>query len=55
MNKDDYELLSLILKAEVYCDDKDVAAGDLDYDGRLTTADLKLLNEYIKKLSGGKK
>ena len=55
VNKDDYELLSLILKAEVYCDDKDVAAGDLDYDGRLTTADLKLLNEYIKKLSGGKK
>ncbi|MBQ8783692.1 MAG: hypothetical protein IJZ57_07980 [Clostridia bacterium] len=53
VNKNDYELLSLILKAEVFYDDKDAAAGDLDFDGTLSTADLKLLEEYIK--SGGKK
>lgn len=54
VNKDDYELLSLMLNAEVYFDNKDIAAGDLDYNGKLTTADLKLLGEYIKDLSGGK-
>lgn len=51
VNEDDYELLSLILKAEVFYDDKEAAAGDLDFDGTLTTADLKLLEEYVK--SGG--
>lgn len=53
VNKDDYELLSLMLNAEVYYDNKDIAAADLDFSGTLTTADLKLLKEYIE--SGGKK
>ena len=47
VNKDDYELLSLIINAQVNYNDKEAAASDLNYDGRLTTADLKLLAEYI--------
>lgn len=47
VNKDDYELLSLIINAEINYNDKEATAADLNYDGRLTTADLKLLAEYI--------
>ncbi len=53
VNTEDYELLRLILTAEVFYDNKKATAGDLNYDGKLTTADLKLLKEYLK--SGGTK
>ena len=47
VNRDDYELLSFMINAEIYYDNKEAAAADLNFDQKLTTADLKLLAEYI--------
>ena len=48
VNADDYELLSLMINAEIYYDDKEATSADLNFDKKITKADLDLLLQEIK-------
>ncbi len=48
VNADDYELLRLMINAEIYYDDKEATSADLNFDKKITKADLDLLLQEIK-------
>ncbi len=49
VNSDDYELLRLKLVTDMEFDDKEMAAADLNFDKKITKADLDLMIEYLKE------
>lgn len=54
VDTDDYELLRLMINAEIAYDDKEASAADLNFDQKLTKADLDLFEQYIKQqITGG--
>ncbi len=54
INCNDYDLLSLMLDVKIDYGDKELASADLNFDKKLTTADLDLLAKYLKnQISGG--
>lgn len=50
---EDYELLSLMINAEIFYDDKEATAADLNFDEKITDEDLRLLAQYLITLAGG--
>ncbi len=49
VNSEDYELLRLMVNTDIEFDDKEMVAADLNFDKKITKADLDLMIEYLKE------